>query len=309
MKTLIVIVFVVVAKYANIRIFGSCLPILNNSQRGLAFYSRGKHHPKIFNIHSERKDRDFDYIDVEVVDEGGSKKEKSDPLQENSLLKPIGNIIDTAKQKLSSLISNVAESVGIKRKTAESDYDTLQSRKSSSELKRLNAEVDSVFANTGLFGGLMKQMVKSVGSTIFEGLAEANRDVDSVKRSVQFILNNDQSFRTAFGSGAFTLLAPTQTSMSSSTMSVNGRSQQRKMLQLVIPVEAAASGKTGMVEVQAAFDSGPSSQERGRGAELSIQSIKVNVLNTDYGQQRIEKVLRIPIIGGTPGGGGGFIDV
>jgi len=93
--------------------------------------------------------------------------------------------------------------------------------------------------------------------------AETNRDIESVKRSLQFVLSNDPSFRSAFGSGAFTLLAPTQTSMSSSMMSVNGRSQQRKMLQLVIPLEVSTSEKAGMVEVQAAFDSGPTSQLNG----------------------------------------------
>ena len=46
----------------------------------------------------------------------------------------------------------------------------------------------------------------------------------------------------------------------------------------------------------------------GQGAELNIQSIKVNVLSSDYGRQRIEKVLNIPV-NGRAVGGGGFIDV
>jgi len=157
MKTVRVMTLVVVARCMNMKIHSSFLP--NNLQRSLSFYSRGKQHSKIFNVHSARKDRDFDYIDVEVVDQDTKKEGKKSSM---------GNIIETTKQKISSVLSNVAETIGIKRNT-KLDIDTIQSRKSSAELKRLNAEVDSAFANTGLFGGLMKQIVKSVGSTLLEG--------------------------------------------------------------------------------------------------------------------------------------------
>jgi hypothetical protein len=88
--------------------------------------------------------------------------------------------------------------------------------------------------------------------------------------------------------------------MSSATVVVNGSSQRRKSLQLVIPLEYASSGKMGLVQVSAAFES-DAAKRRGSPDDLSIEQLSVSVLG--YGGQ-IERVIRVPV-----GKKGNIIDV
>lgn len=122
--------------------------------------------------------------------------------------------------------------------------------------------------------------------------AEAREDSDQVRLAVQSMISQDPSCQSVFGTKGFTLGSPTQSSMSSSTSSINGVTTRSKTVQLVMPVAAASTGREGMVEVTATSG----------GGELTIDSLRVNVLSA-YGQ--LEQVIRVPVRGG--GGGRGRI--
>lgn len=130
-------------------------------------------------------------------------------------------------------------------------------------------------------------------------IAEASNDVERVKRSVQILISQDPTCESIFGSGSFSLLTPTQSTMSSSTVMVNGASQRKKSLQLVIPLESASSGKRGLVQVSAVFES-DAAKRRGSPDELRIEQLSVSLFG--YGGQ-IERVVRVPVSG--PGSGSG----
>ena len=132
-------------------------------------------------------------------------------------------------------------------------------------------------------------------------IAEASNDMERVKRSVQILISQDPTCESIFGSGSFSLLTPTQSAMSSSTVMVNGSSQRKKSLQLVIPLESAYSGKMGLVQVSAVFESDPA-KRRGSSDELSIEQLSVSVLG--YGGQ-VERVVRVPVSGAGSGSGSG----
>ena len=93
--------------------------------------------------------------------------------------------------------------------------------------------------------------------------------------------------------------------MSSSTVVINGVSEKKKLIQLVIPLESASTGRTGLVEVSAALNS--NSRARSGGDGLNIERLSVSVLG-GYGGQQVERVIRVPVTGGAAGPKG-YIDV
>lgn len=108
----------------------------------------------------ERKpDKDFEYIDAEVVGENKDEKSKTTL---SKLLKPI----ETIRRKISSAFTSAAESVGIIE------------RKEKSAKERQLAEFDKLMdefpltRSGGLVGGIFGQMVKFVGRSIFQSLGK-----------------------------------------------------------------------------------------------------------------------------------------
>ena len=114
-----------------------------------------------YTLHSRNDGKDFDYIDAEIVDDDKAKKSVLP-----SVLRPIGSFISNTAKGIFANMKTSAESVGILKKS-EPDTDD---RSNSAQLKRMRAEVDSAFANTGIIGGIVGQMVKSIGGVLMENL-------------------------------------------------------------------------------------------------------------------------------------------
>ena len=119
---------------------------------------------KKYTLNSRNDGKDFDFIDAEVVnDDKTSSKSVLPPV-----LQPIGSFINNAAKGIFKTMKTSAESVGILKK-AEPEPDD---RSNAAQLKRMRNEVDSAFANTGIIGGIVGQLVKSFGGLLLENLGE-----------------------------------------------------------------------------------------------------------------------------------------
>lgn len=121
---------------------------------------------KKYTLRSRNDGKDFDFIDAEIVDDdkaGTNAKSVLPPV-----LRPIGSFFNNAAKRVFKTIKNSAESVGILKKVEPEPDD----RSNSAQLKRMRDEVDSAFANTGIVGGVVGQLVKSFGGLLLENLGE-----------------------------------------------------------------------------------------------------------------------------------------
>ena len=119
---------------------------------------------KKYTLRSRNDGKDFDFIDAEIVDDDKAGTKSVLP----PVLQPIGSFFNNAAKGVFKTIKNSAESVGILKK-AEPEPDD---RSNSAQLKRMRDEVDSAFANTGIIGGVVGQLVKSFGGLLLENLGE-----------------------------------------------------------------------------------------------------------------------------------------
>lgn len=126
-------------------------------------FFRGAQHKKHV-LHSKKDGKDFDFIDAEIIEE------KSKTPLENIVPPAIGNFVGNAFNKISKVVGNAAEYIGLVKRKDDEEFSSRRS--SSAELKRMRSEVDSAFANTGLIGGLAAQMMKTFGGIMIESMGK-----------------------------------------------------------------------------------------------------------------------------------------
>jgi hypothetical protein len=180
----------------------------------------------------ERNSKDKDYIDVEVIDNTKKKKNErtaedvgSDSSSAPGFLGLAQRTAQTAVRGLTKLFGRDEETLRRKERTA-----------------KLDSEIDRAFQNSGVLGGLMGKVMKTVGGMVINNIADAARDIEEVRMQVEELIENDPACKASLGSG-IQVYPPMSTS--SSSMSVNGRVQ--KTIILLMPVQGSAG--SGQVQV------------------------------------------------------------
>lgn len=131
-----------------------------------------------------------------------------------------------------------------------------QSKEKRRRQEAVNTAVDKVFQDLnfenaglvgGLVGGLFKSVAKGVGGMVAEMAAESAGDLQAVQRGVEALLDDDPRTSNLLGEP---VACGQPSSTSSSSMSINGRSQRSVML--VMPV--FGSKTDALVEVAATLE-------------------------------------------------------
>ena len=208
------------------------------------------------NDNGKEKKRDFDYIEAEIVEDESSKT-KTSPLSK------IAGIFESAKDKLSNLFFNsIKESpVSISKKKHKKEMDIVQDN------------IDQLFKNTGLVGGMFGSIAKSIArpmvSSLLDSMERSRNDIEDVTILAKRALQNDPKFIGILGSSDLELSSPIQSSLSSS--SVNGIGQTN--IFLVIPFEGLYNN--GVVEIISTIPNEKSSSIR----RIVLDSLKVRLSN------------------------------
>lgn len=184
-----------------------------------------------------RKEKDAEYIDVEIIDNTKKEKQRKPEESRKEPSEPgfLGLAKSTAKfavNKLSKLFGRDEESMKKKERTA-----------------AFNTEIDRAFQNTGLIGGMMGRAVKLVGGMVMNNLAESMKDIEQVRSDIADLIGLDSSSCTALG-GTYQVYIPIASS--SSTSVINGRKTKR--MQLIMPVQGSLDN--GQIEVIASATDG-----------------------------------------------------
>lgn len=210
------------------------------------------------NPNFNKKEKDAEYIDVEVIDNTKkvNKKKPEEVRKDSSESGLLGLAKSTAKfavNKLSKLFGQDEESLRRKERTA-----------------AFNSEIDKAFRNTGLFGTMMGRAVKLVGGMVMNNLAESMKDIEHVRSDVTDLIALDSNCRTALG-GSYQVFMPIASSAATSV--INGKKNKR--MQLVLPVQGSLNN--GQVEVIASATDGE---------ELVIHEVELQLASG--------RVLRVP---------------
>lgn len=209
----------------------------------------------------DNKNKKIDYIDAEIVDEKSEKKnEISSPLSK------VSDIFQSAKNKLSKIfVSDKEENVSL--------FETKKKKKYEKEVDIIQGNIDEIFKNTGMVGGMFCSIVKSVAkpliTSVLNSMEESQNDINDVIRTTKRALQSDPNFVNILGSSDIDLSSPIQTSVSSS--SFNGIGQTN--IYLILPFEG--SNSNGFVEVQSNIPNNNNKKIR----TISLDSVTVRFAN------------------------------
>jgi hypothetical protein len=175
-----------------------------------------------------------DFIDAEIVDSrDGPKDEKRKSGRAG------GTIInrwdddenDNDRKEKGGLLSKVASFFGMDK----------ESREKRERKREINTAIDRAFQGTGLLGGLMGGIAKTVGGMMAETMYEATKDFEMVQSAVVRRLEMDSSVTKSLGD-MISLSQPFTSS--SSSMNINGVVTKQYFYIM------SASGDRGMGQVQ-----------------------------------------------------------
>jgi hypothetical protein len=169
-----------------------------------------------------------DFIDVEVVDDASSGKKKFKEEESIDLLQALQSSAKSVFTGITSLFQN-------KNPQAEESQ-----RRELERSNRFNNEIDRAFEDTGLFGSIVGSLVKSVGQSISNTIAENFDDISEIQSSVTNYLEKDKRCSELLGRNIQSF-KPFQSSFFSS--SING--VVSKQISLVF----AVSGNVGSGQV------------------------------------------------------------
>lgn len=215
---------------------------------------------------NDKNKKKIDYIDAEIVDEKyESKYDKKST--DSSTLSTVSGIFQSAKNKLSNFFKSDNEKENV------SLFETNKKKKYDKEMDIIQGNIDEVFKNTGLVGGMFGSIIKSVAkpliSSMLESMEESKNDVNDVIRTAKRALQSDQNFISALGTSEVDLSSPIQSSISSS--SFNGVGQTN--IYLMLPFEGSYSN--GFVEVQSTIPTTNNKKIR----TINLDSVKVRFAN------------------------------
>lgn len=188
---------------------------------------------------NSRKGKKDDIIDAEIVSsnerKGGSK------------FSLFGLAKNTAKAALNGLVKVVP---GLKDKISNTEKQELTQKQK--RVAAFNDELDAIFKDSGLLGGLAKTVIKSFNEVIVDNFADASTEIQDIQFRIRKMIEREGSVQSYLGKGIRSY-PPLSSSMSS--FAVNG--QNTKQLFLIYPIAGPMSlntGVTGQVEVQTSGD-------------------------------------------------------
>jgi hypothetical protein len=239
------------------------LPTTLRGLRPLSMQFRGS--PLLVNSRMLRSragdSKEKEYVEVEIIDTKKRKKVAIDDVYEpRPSIEPAG-LLGFAKRAADSVVGGVAKLFG-------RDEESMRRKQRTAAF---NAEIDRAVQGTGLVGGMLGRLAKSMGGAMINTLAEGVEKMENVKNQVENLLNENSESAAALGQPVQLFHA---ISTSAHSTNINGKSVDN--IVMIIPVQGSRS--SGQVQVVASSNGGK---------EMTLKEV---VLQLDTG-----RVIEVPV--------------